>query len=160
MPGLSWWVAFSTADKGSQLRDGTPHDSPHLCIAGSNVNTYNLDALAFPSHFAHMQLGHFLKNQNGNLIDDKLLCIPGQGKATSLRRSILNNYSKCMQWLLYKILRSGLCAEICCNGGKKGLSGRIGTFSGSFQGHFGTLFVIFIIMLRAVIKKTVFLRSG
>ena len=96
MPGLSWWVAFSTADKGSQLRDGTPHDSPHLCIAGSNVNTYNLDALAFPSHFAHMQLGPFLKNQNGNLIDNKLLCIPGQGKATSLRRSILNNYSKCM----------------------------------------------------------------
>ena len=95
-----------------------------------------------------MQLGQFLKNQNGNLIDNKLLCIPGQGKATSLWRSILNNYSKCMQWLLYKILRSGLCAEICCNGGKKGLSGRIWTFSGPFQAHFGTLFVIFIIMLK------------
>ena len=25
------------------------------------------------------------------------------------------------QWLQYKILRSGLCAEICCNGGKRTL---------------------------------------
>ena len=52
------------------------------------------------------------------------------------------------QWPRYKILPSGLGAEIYCNREKKGLSGRIGTFSGPFQGQFGTLFVIFIIMLK------------
>ena len=34
------------------------------------------------------------------------------------------------QCLRYKILPSGLCAETCCNRGKKGLLGRIRTFSG------------------------------
>ena len=38
----------------------------------------------------------------------------------------------------YKFLPSGLCAEICCNRGKKGLSGRIGTFSGPILEQIGT----------------------
>ena len=43
-----------------------------------------------------------------------------------------------IQCLRYKILPSGLCAEICCNRGKKGLSGRIGTFSGPILEQIGT----------------------
>ena len=38
-----------------------------------------------------------------------------------------------VQCLCYKILPSRLCAEIWCKRGKKGLSGRIGTFSGADQ---------------------------
>ena len=38
----------------------------------------------------------------------------------------------------YRILPSWLCAEICCNRGKKGLSGRIRTFSGLILEQIGT----------------------
>ena len=41
-----------------------------------------------------------------------------------------------------KMLPSGLCAELCCNGGEKGLSGRIGTFSGPILEQIGTFIVI------------------
>ena len=44
------------------------------------------------------------------------------------------------QCLRYKILPSGLCAEICCNRGKKGLSGWIGTFSGPILEQIGTFY--------------------
>ena len=40
---------------------------------------------------------------------------------------VLSNFEQCLH---YKMLPSGLCAEICCQRRKKGLSGRIGTFSG------------------------------
>ena len=43
-----------------------------------------------------------------------------------------------LQCSRYRILPSGLCAEICCNRGKKGLSGRIGTFSGPILEQIGT----------------------
>ena len=45
-----------------------------------------------------------------------------------------------VQCLHYKILPSGLCAEICYNRGKKGLSGRIETFSGPLLEQIGTFY--------------------
>ena len=57
----------------------------------------------------------------------------------------LLQFSICLkQWIHYKILPSGLCAEICCNRGKKDFQ----VESGSFQGHIGTLVAIFIKMLK------------
>ena len=45
------------------------------------------------------------------------------------------------QCLHYRILPSGLCAEICCNRGeKKDFPGRIGTFSGLILEQIGTFY--------------------
>ena len=52
--------------------------------------------------------------------------------------SLLKNQVQHLQCLRYKILPSGLCAEICCNRGKKGLPGRIGTFSVPMLEQIGT----------------------
>ena len=45
-----------------------------------------------------------------------------------------------LQCLHYKILPSGLCAELCCKRGRKGLLGRIGTFSGPILEQIGTFY--------------------
>ena len=45
-----------------------------------------------------------------------------------------------IQCLRYKILPSGLCAEMCCNRGKKGLPGQIGPFSGPILEQTGTFY--------------------
>ena len=47
---------------------------------------------------------------------------------------------KGMQCSQYKILPTGLCAEICCSRGKKGLSGRIRTLSGLILEQIGTFY--------------------
>ena len=64
------------------------------------------------------------------------------GKLVLLSVTDKVNISLHLQCLRYKILPSGLWAEICCKRGGKGLSGRIGTFSGPILEQIGTFIVI------------------
>ena len=107
-------------------------------------------------HDAFSLLGHII---NDNYWLNLRLCPGGEGWWSTLTLTNMPwemGISKCAlvdgswemdleKWALrygqharYKFLPSGLCAEKCCNRGKKGLSGRIGTFSGPILEQIGT----------------------
>ena len=108
------------------MRQSFPNPVLVPVLGGQNL----IVAVAVQASGARCQIHHFHKNKS---------------------YFILPNYTT-----IFHVLNSGCNTKYCHRDfvlksvvmGKKGLSGRIGTSSGLFQGHFGTLFVIFIKILK------------